>query len=183
MSYDFTNFKNEIKKIEDWLVKEYQSLHTGIATPSVLDGVSVDVYGARQPVSHVASIDIEDAKTLFVNPWDKSAIKEIEKSINNTNLGLSVSANDQGVRVSFPDLSAERRVSLVKIMKSKLEDAKVSLRKEREKVLGDMDKMEKDKEISEDEKFSLKDELQKKVDEANLKLDEISARKEVDIMG
>jgi len=182
MNYDFTNLKNEIKKIEEWLGKEYASLHTGRATPAVLDGVNVESYGSKQPISHVASIDIEDAKTLFVNPWDKSMIKEIEKGISMSELGLSVSANDQGVRVSFPDLSTERRTSLVKVMKTKLEDARVSVRAEREKVVGEIEKKERDKEMSEDDKFHFKDELQKIIDEANLRLDEMTGRKEQDIM-
>lgn len=182
MGYDFTNFKNEIKSIEEWLVKEYISLHTGRATPSVLDGVSVENYGSKQSISHVASIGIEDARTLRVNPWDKSVIKEIEKAINASSLGLSVSVDDEGVRVAFPELTIERKEALIKVVKSKLEDARVSVRSERENAVSDIERKEKDKEISEDDKFSLKEELQKMVNEANNKLEEISMRKEQDIM-
>ncbi len=182
MSYDFTSFKNEIKKIEEWLGKEYLSLHTGRATPAVLDNVNVESYGSKQSISHVASINIEDAKTLRISPWDKSVIKDIEKAISTSDIGLSVSIDDEGLRVSFPELTIERKTSLIKVVKGKLEDARVSIRSERERTISDIENKEKDKEISEDEKFQLKDELQKIVDEANSKLDGISDRKEIDIM-
>jgi len=179
---DFSGFKTKTKEIEEWLGKEYLSLHTGRATPAVLDGVLVESYGTRQPVSHVATISVEDAKTLLVSTWDKEVSKAVEKAISTSDIGLSVSSGDAGIRVSFPDLTIERKHALVKVIKDKLEDARVSVRKEREEVWDDIQKKQKDGDISEDDKFRLKDELQKLVDEANKKLEEIAESKEKDIL-
>jgi len=183
MSYNFTNLKNELKKTAEWLGSEYLALHTGRATPAVLDKVQVEQYGSRQPIQHVASIGVDDARTLSVTPWDKSVIKDIERAIQLADLGLSVSAGDTGVRVSFPELTGERRTALAKVVKAKLEDARVAVRKEREVVWEDIQKKEKDGEIAEDEKFSYKEELQKLVDSANRQLEEMAERKEKDILG
>jgi len=182
MNYNFTLFKDEAKKIEEWLSREFASLHTGRATPAVLDKVSVDSYGSKQPISHVASISVSDARSLLISPWDKELAKEIERAILASNLGLSVSSSDDGVRVSFPELTYERREALVKVVGAKLEDARVALRAKREEVWHDIQEKEKNGEMSEDEKFRFKDDLQKLVDEANKKLEEAAERKEKDII-
>jgi len=181
--YDFTKFKNETKKIEDWLKSEYLTLHTGRATPAVLDRVQIDSYGSKQSISHVANIVVEDARTLMIAPWDKEMVRGIEKAIMTSDLGLSISASDGGVRVSFPELTVERKQSLIKVIKDKLEDARISVRKEREEVWENIQEKQKAGEITEDDKFRLKDELQKMVDEANKKLEDLADRKEKDIMG
>ncbi len=180
--YNFANFKNEAKKAEEWLAKEYSTIHSGRATPHVLDGVLVESYGSKTPVSHVASISMEDPKSLMVSPWDKNLMKEIERSIQAANLGLSVSAQTNGVRVSFPELTVERKKTLIKVVKDKLEDARVSVRGEREKVWNDIQAKEREGQISEDDKFNLKDELQKITDETNKNLEETAGRKEKEIM-
>ena len=181
--YDFTNFKNEAQNIEDWLKNEYLSIHTGRATPAVLDRVQVETYGARGPISNVASISTRDARTLHIAPWDKTVIKDIEKAISGSDLGLSVSVDDSGLYASFPELTAENREMLIKIVNQKLEDARVSVRKIREDAWDDIQAKEKNKEITEDDKFRSKDELQKLVDEANKSLEEIANRKEEDVRG
>ncbi len=182
MAYNFSPFKAETKKIEEWLKQEYLGLHTGRATPAVLDKVQAEVYGTKQPIAHVAAISVEDARTLMISPWDKGALKDIEKAIVASGLGLGVSATGEGIRVSFPELTAERRGALTKVVRAKLEDARVSLRREREVVLEDIQAKEKEGAISEDDKFRSKEELQKIVDEANKKLEEIAAHKEKDVM-
>ncbi|VAW17888.1 Ribosome recycling factor [hydrothermal vent metagenome] len=182
MNYDFSLFKNKIIEVENWLLKEFSSIHTGRAVPALLDGVAIDSYGAKTAINHVASVTTEDPRTLRVSPWDKSQIKDIEKAINDANLGVSVASDDQGLRVFFPELTTERRQAFVKIAREKLEDARVSFRKEREEVWGDIQKKEKDGEISEDDKFHLKDELQKIMDDENRKLEEMSEAKEREIM-
>lgn len=183
MAYDFTILKNKISEVENWLSKEFSSIHTGRAIPALLDGVSIDSYGAKTAISHVASVTAEDQRTLRISPWDKSKIKDIEKAINNANLGVSVSSDEQGLRVFFPELTTERRQSFVKIAKEKLEDARISIRKEREDVWNDIQKKERVGEISEDDKFNLKDELQKIIDEANSKLESMADLKEKEIIG
>lgn len=183
MQYNFSNFKNELKKVEEFLGKEYSQLNVGRASPSVLDGVNVEVYGAYQPVKNVASVSIEDPKTLRIAPWDKTQIKGIEKAILASNLGLSVAVDDQGVRVIFPQLTTETRASLVKVLKEKLEDARITVRQEREKVWEDVQNQEKNSKLTEDEKFRAKDDLQKIIDETNKNLEEIFKRKEKEVMG
>ncbi len=182
MAYSFTTLKEEFKKAGEWLTKEYSQLHTGRATPAVLDGVFVDSYGSKMPIKNVAAVSVEDPKTLRVAPWDKNLIKEIEKAITAQNLGLSVATDDAGIRVIFPQLTTETRTSLVKILKAKLEDARVSVRADREKVWNDIQAQEKDGKISEDDKFRGKDELQKLVDEVNATLEALFEKKEKEVM-
>lgn len=182
MAYNFSPLKAEAKKIEEWLGQEYLGLHTGRATPAVLDKVQAEVYGARQPISHVAAISVEDARTLMVSPWDKSVLKDIEKAIVMSGLGLGVSVSGTGVRVTFPELTSERRTALTKVVRAKLEDARVVIRRDREKVWDDIQAKERDGAMSEDDKFHFKEELQKIVDETNKKLEEIAERKEKDTM-
>ena len=181
MAYNFTPFKQNIKNTEDWLKGEFAGIRTGRATPAILDGVKVEAYGSDMAVSQVANISVEDARMLRITPWDISLAKAIEKCIMLSDLGLSVTVDDKGLRVVFPDLTSDRRTALIKIAKQKLEDARVTLRNEREKTLKDIEKQEKDGVISEDERFRLKAELQKILDEANKVFDEVFAKKEKEI--
>ncbi len=183
MQYNFANLKLNLKKAEEFLNKEYQQLNAGRAAPSVLDGVSVESYGAYQPIKNVASVAIEDPKTLRINPWDKTQLKGIEKAIMAANLGLSVATDDQGIRVIFPQLTTESRTSLVKILKEKLEEARITVRRERERTWDDVQAREKDGVITEDERFRAKEELQKYVDETNNNLEAIFDKKEKEVMG
>ena len=179
--YDFSKFKESLIDVENWLQKEFSSIRTGVASSTLLDGVKVDSYGSLVPLSQVANIGIEDAKTLVVSPWDTSQIKEVEKAINDAGLGVSVSVGGTGIRISFPDLTSERRELLIKTAKAKLEKSKVSLRAEREKIWEDIQKNEKEGEINEDEKFRLKEEMQKIVDEYVQKMEELFKKKEEEI--
>lgn len=176
MSYNTTNFKAELKKIEEWLSKEYASVHTGKATPMVLDSIMVESYGSRMPIKNVASVSIEDAKTLRIAPWDKNQIKDIESAIMEANLGLSVVSDSDGVRAIFPMLTTENRAKLAKILKEKLEDGRISVRKARQEEMDTLTDM------SEDEVKRGKDDIQKCVDEANNNLEAIFAKKETDVM-
>lgn len=181
MAYNFSELKTNIEGVNEWLKKEYLGIRTGRATPALLDGILVESYGSKLPISQVATVGVEDARTLRISPWDASQAKEIEKAIVDANLGISVSTDDRGSRVSFPELTAERRDVLVKLLKDKLEDARISLRSERDKVWGDIQKQQKDGEISEDEKFNYKEEMQKMIDEAGNKLEELATKKETEI--
>lgn len=183
MNFNFKPFEDSVRGTKDWLTKEYSSLHTGAASPMVLDAIFVDSYGTKQPLKNVASISIEDPKTLRVTPWDKQQIKEIEKEILVSDLGLSVAVDQAGIRVIFPMLTTENREKLVKVIKAKLEDARVSIKKERENMVREIDRMAREGEMSEDEKIRSKDNLQSKVEEANMGLEEIFKAKEVVIMG
>lgn len=183
MQYNFSNFKAELRKVEEFLGKEYSQLNIGRASPMVLDGLLVESYGSHVPIKNIASVSIEDPKTLRVTPWDKSQIKGIEKAIVAANLGLSVSPDEAGLRVIFPQLTTESRASLVKVLKDKLEEARIAVRRERERVWDDIQQKEKDGVLTEDDKFRGKDDLQKLVDEANKNLENLFARKEKEVMG
>ncbi len=179
--YNFSPFKEKIKNLETWLATELSQIRTGRATPALLDNVKVESYGSMVPINQVAGITTEDPRTLRVSPWDSSISKEIEKAIAVANLGVSVALDDKGVRVSFPELTAERRTMLNKLVKEKLESARTTLRGERDKVSKDIEAKEKQGGMGEDDKFRLKADMQKIVDEANKKFDEVAARKEKEI--
>ena len=182
MDKNFIAFKQKRDEIFDWLLKEYAGLRTGRATPALLDGVMVDSYGSKMPIKHVAAISTEDPKTLRIAPWDASQIKGIEQAIAASNLGISTAPDSTGIRVIFPDLTTERRTLLSKLVKEKLEEAKISVRKDREKNLGDLNEAKKSGEVSEDEHARLRDQLQKLVDEANQKLEQFADDKQKEIL-
>ena len=181
MIYDFKILKEKVKGVEEWLKKEYMGLRTGVASPSILDGVQVESYGARLPINQVANIGIEDTRVIRITPWDKSQGKAIEKAIMVANLGVSVGADDKGVRVFFPELTTERREILIKAAKAKLEEARVNLRREREEIWIDIQAKEKEGIMTEDEKFRFKNDMQKIVDEVNANLEVLLEKKEKEI--
>jgi ribosome recycling factor len=183
MQYNFTNFKTSLKKVDEFLSKEYSQLSTGRASPMVLDGVSIESYGSYQPVKNVASVNIEDPKTLRIAPWDKNQIKAIEKAILTADLGLSVATDDAGIRVIFPQLTTETRQKLVKVLKDKLEEARITVRRERGDVWEEIQKLEKEGKMTEDERENGKAELQKVVDEANKTLEATFQKKEKEVVG
>ena len=181
MAHDFAQFKQAGEATIDWLKKEYASIRTSQATPSILDGVLVDVYDSKMPINQVASVLVSGPKSLLITPWDKAAAPDIDRAIRESNLGLSVALDSQGVRVSFPDLTSERRTLLTKLMKEKFEEARIRVRAEREKNLGEIDRKEKEGDLSKDDKFRLRGDLQKLVDEINMKLEDLASKKEKEI--
>lgn len=183
MAYDFKGFEKRLKEVGERLGKDLSGVRTGRAAPAILDSVFVESYGARVPIAQVATISVEDVRTLRVAPWDQGQRKDIEKAITIANLGLSVGADEKGVRVFFPELTAERRAGLIKIAKEKAEEARTSLRSARDDVWSDIQKQEKEKKMTEDDKFRAKDEMQKRVDATGKQFDDTLARKEREISG
>lgn len=183
MAYDFKPFEKRIKELEERATKEMGAIRTGRAAPAILDGVQVESYGSRVPLNQVGNITVEDARTIRITPWDAAMGKEIEKAITTANLGLSVGMDERGVRVSFPELTSERRVSMVKIAKEKLEEMRAALRVARDEVWSDIQKQEKEGTMTEDDKFRAKDDMQKRVDACNLSFDQMFERKEKEIAG
>ncbi len=181
--FNFTDTKEKVRGVEEWLIKELSLIRTGRATPTILDFVQVDAYGSKMAIRELANILIEDVKTVKIEPWDMSIGKAIEKAIDASNLGLSMSPYDKGIRLIFPELTSERREQFIKVVKSKLEEARVSLRGVRDKTSKMIEEKEKEGGMGEDDKFRLKDELQKIIDEGNKKLDELAAKKETEIRG
>ncbi|TAL49104.1 ribosome recycling factor [Patescibacteria group bacterium] len=182
MAYNFALFKQSLAGIEERLKKEFASIRTGRASPVVLDIISVDSYGSRMSIRELASISVEDPKTIRIAPWDKTQTKNIETAIQAANLGLSAVPDDRGLRVIFPELTSERRIALTRLLKQKHEETRIALRLERDRVWEEIQTMERRSGITEDEKFRFKSEMQKIVDETNKRFDELAERKEKEIL-
>lgn len=181
MAYDFNPLKTKIKETEEWLARELSGVRTGRATPTLLDSVKPEAYGTRTPMRELANISVEDARTLRIIPWDKELLKVIEKGITDAGLGVGVATDDQGIRVSFPELTSERRTQLSKIAGDKTEQARVTLRSHRTDAMKALDAAEKAGGMGEDEAKRLKGEIQKLIDAGNSSLESSLAKKEVEI--
>lgn len=182
MAYNFSQFKQGAEGALEWLKNEYAGLRTGKASPAILDNVLVEAYGSKMKIKELANVNLEDARSIRIVPWDTAVAKSLEAAIRDGGLGLSVSVDDKGLRVSFPPLTSERRADLVKVAKQKMEEARIRVRTEREKIHSHVDKEEKGGTMSKDDAYRTKQELQKLVDEANKKLEEIGEKKEKEIL-
>jgi ribosome recycling factor len=183
MQYNFSQFKKNVDSVYEWLQREFSQIRTGQANPAILDQVKVEAFGSYMSIKEVASVQLDGARSLRVSPWDKSQIKAIEKAITTQNLGLSVVVDDQGLRINFPELTQDRRQEIVKLAKSKLEEAKKNVRKHRDDTQKDIDAKEKSGGFGKDDIFRFKGEMQKIVDEANKKLDQFFEKKEKELLG
>lgn len=181
MAYDYSAFDTKIKDASEWLSKEFRGLRTGRAAPAILDGILVSAYGSMMPLKQVGNVSVEDARTLRITAWDASVIKDIERAIVAANLGVGTSADSSGLRVTFPELTSERREQLVRLAKGKLEEARTTVRMARDECWKDIQAKEEEGGMGEDEKFRLKEELQKYVDKANEDLQKAFDRKEAEM--
>ncbi|MCX6731662.1 MAG: ribosome-recycling factor [Candidatus Parcubacteria bacterium] len=182
MTYDFSKIKNKSEEVKNHLKKEVSSLHSSRANPALVEDIMVDSYGTKMPVKHVATISVEDARTLRITPWDISVLKNIEIALSGSNLGGQPIADKQSIRIALPELSEERRKAIIKVLSEKLEEAKISLRQERDEVWKDIQEKERKGEIPEDDKFRFKEELQKMIDKVNEELEEVAERKKQEII-
>lgn len=174
--------KKDLDKTIDYLKQEFASLQASRATPSLLDGIEVSCYNQVFPLNQLASIQVSEARTILIKPWDAGIIKQIEDAIRQSNLDLSPVVDGEVIRLTLPSLTEEKRKELVKIVQEKAEEARISIRRQREELWQEIQDMEKNKEISEDDKFKAKDRLQKNIDEYNKKVEEMRKRKEEDLM-
>lgn len=165
----------------EWLRGEYVAIRTGQAAPGILDSVRVDSYGAKVPINQVGSINIEDARTLRVSPWDRDSIVAIERAIIDADLGVGVVTDSQGLRITFPELTGERRDQLLRLAKQKLEEARVRVRSVRDERIKDIEARNKAKDLGDDDARREKETVQKKIDEANQQLEALYDRKESEI--
>jgi ribosome recycling factor len=174
--------KGEFKKVVDFFKKDIASLRTGRANTALLDGISVEAYGAKTPLVGLANISAADSRSLTVAPWDKGIIKDVEKAIIEADLGLGIVNEGDKIRLTVPAMTEENRKELVKRLNEKTEHAKVSTRQAREAVKQAIDKAEKDKAISEDDKFRFTEELEAEVKKVNEELKAVRDKKEAEIM-
>lgn len=181
MAYDFSKLTTHIKETEEWLSRELSGIRTGRATVALLDSVKVDAYGSRTAINGLAGMTVEDARTIRIVPWDKTVTKSIEKAINDADLGISVAVDDAGLRVIFPELTAERRTMLVKLAGDKLEQARITLRGHRADALKELDASEKEGGMGQDELKRLKEEAQKHIDKGMEALEALAKKKQEDI--
>ena len=176
-----SEYEKKLKDVIDFLQKEFVAIRTGQATPALLDSIKVESYGTYMPIVQVGSIGVEDARTLRIATWDATQIPAIERAIRDSDLGVSVSSDSAGLRVIFPDLTAERRQQIVKIAKAKLEDARVAVRAVRDDAMKGIENALKAGDISEDDKHSEREKVQKTVDLTNRTLEAVFEKKEVEI--
>ncbi len=173
--------KERMDKALDHLEVELGTLRAGKANPRMLDTVMVDYYGTPTPISQVANIGTPDAKTIAIQPWEKTMVEPIERAIINSNLGFAPSNNGDMIRINIPALTEERRLTLVKQVSAEGENAKISLRSSRKDANDEIKKLEKDG-LSEDEAKTAVDTIQKQTDQYSDKVEQIVKAKEEDIM-
>jgi ribosome recycling factor len=174
--------ETRMKKAIESLGNNFNKIRTGRAHPSLLDGISVDYYGTPTPLSQVANINIEDARTLSVSPWERNLVPVIEKAIMKSDLGLNPSTNNGLIRIPLPMLTEETRKNFIKQARAEAENARVAVRNVRRDVLGDVKALLKDKAISEDDERRAQDEIQKITDKFVAEVDKALAAKETDLM-
>ncbi|MFE5319568.1 ribosome recycling factor [Paenibacillus sp. NPDC056579] len=175
------NAEERMEKAISSLKKELASLRAGRATPSLLDRVQVEYYGALTPVNQLANINTPDSRTLMIQPWDKSSMSAIEKAIMKSDLGLTPSNDGSVIRIVIPALTEERRAELVKMTKKYGEESKVAIRNIRRDANDDIKKLEKAG-ISEDESRKHQEDIQKFTDKYIAEVEKVLAAKEKEIM-
>lgn len=169
-------------KALDALATNFNKIRTGRAHPSILDGVMVSYYGNDTPLSQVANVNVEDARTLSVTPWEKNLVPDIEKAIMKSDLGLNPSTAGSVIRIPMPMLTEETRKNFIRQAKSEAETARVSIRNIRRDALAEVKALVKDKEISEDDERRAGDDIQKITDQFVSEVDKALTAKEKDLM-
>ena len=182
MSDIIKDTKSRMQKSIDNLSRELANISAGRANSNLLNGVTVDYYGAPTPVQQLASINVPEARLLVISPYDKSSVADIEKAIIAANLGVNPTSDGEVIRISVPALTEERRKELVKEVKKIGEDAKVSIRNIRRDINDQLKKDEKNGDITEDDLRSQTDDVQKATDYSIKEIDQLVADKEKDIM-
>ncbi len=164
------------------LKKDFLRLRTGRATPALLDGIRVNCYDSQMPIDQVASVSVPESRLITIKPWDQSIIKEIEKSLLKSELGLTPMNDGKIIRINIPPLTEERRKELARMAKKMAEEAKIAVRNHRREANDIFKDLKNEKEISEDEMHGAQEEVQKITDEYISKIDKITSEKEKEIL-
>ncbi|WP_294975521.1 ribosome recycling factor [uncultured Leuconostoc sp.] len=179
MVFNLTDAKTRMQGAQDALKRELGSIRTGRANPHILDRIEVEYYGAMTPLKQVASISVPEARLLLITPFDKTALEEIVRAINMSDLGLNPASDGNIVRLAIPQMTEEGRKDLAKQVKAEAEKAKVSIRNVRRDA---MDTVKKDKELPEDDVRNAEDDVQKLTDENIKAIDVIATEKEKELL-
>ncbi len=161
--------------------QELSKLRTGRASPALLEGIKVDYYGSQLPLNQVATISIPEPRLIIIQPWDKTALPNVEKAIFKSAVGLTPNNDGSVIRLAVPPLTTERREELIKLTLRMAEETKVAIRNIRREANNEIKKLEKDKEISEDASFKAHEDIQHRTDEHIKKVDEVQKEKEKEI--
>ncbi|MSQ32733.1 MAG: ribosome recycling factor [Dehalococcoidia bacterium] len=171
-----------MRKAIEALVKDMSGIRTGRANPSLVEGLLVEHYGATMPLNQLANISAPEARLITVQPWDKTAIQSIEKAILKANLGFNPSNDGTVIRLAIPQLTEERRLEMVKTVRKRVEEGKVSLRNVRREVQDEIRALEKDKMASQDDVRRAQDQLQAVTDKFIAQIDDLVKKKEAELM-
>ncbi|MCB1681621.1 MAG: ribosome recycling factor [Rhodospirillales bacterium] len=182
MSFDKADIQRRMNGAVEVLTKEFAGLRTGRASVSLLDPVTVEVYGTRMPLNQIGTVNVPEPRLISVQVWDNSNVRAVEKAIREAGLGLNPQIEGTLLRIPIPDLNEERRAELSKIAGKYAEAARVSVRNVRRDGMDALKKMEKDGQISEDDHKKKADEVQKMTDETVKKIDKMLSDKEKEIM-
>lgn len=174
--------KKEFDEAIGHFKKEISSLRTGRAQTALVESIMVEAYGAQTPLKQLAAISIPEAKSISIEPWDRNILKDVEKSLTYSNLGLSVINTGEKIIAKIPPMTEENRKQLIKLLGQKAEDVKISLRKIRDKVKEAIINAEKNKEITQDDKFEFIADLDNFISDYNKKIEDLVKDKEAEIM-
>ncbi len=178
---ELKEFEGKMKKAQEFLVNQFDSVRAGRANAAVLKGISVDYYGTPTPINQVGSISNPDPRTLVITPWDTSVLKGIEKAIQSSEVGINPQNDGRVIRLVFPQLTEERRKDLAKQVRKYGEDAKVAVRNIRRDAMDAFKKQQKASEITEDDQKLLEKDLQKLTDAAIKEIDRLTDAKEKEL--
>ena len=179
---DFTNIEERMMKTISVFEENLSEIRAGRANPAILNKISIDYYGTPTPINQVAGISVPEARLIVIQPWDVSILKEIEKEILKSDIGINPNNDGKVIRLAFPELTEERRKELVKEIKKIAEEAKVAVRSIRRDGIDEAKEKEKNSEITEDELKIAETEIQKITDKNIEEIDKILANKETEIM-
>lgn len=179
---ELEELEEKMKKSISVFEENLSEIRAGRANPAILNKINIEYYGVQTPINQVAGISVPEARTIVIQPWDASALKNIEKAILASDIGLNPNNDGKVIRLTFPELTEERRRDLVKDIKKIAEDARVSIRSIRRDGMDTAKAKQKNSEISEDEKSNLEDKIQKLTDKYIAEIDKILENKEKEIM-
>ena len=182
MAVDFKEYARRMDKAVDHLNEEFGAVRAGRANPKVLDRITVEYYGSETPLNGVATVSSPDARTLVIQPWDTKLLKDIQKAIQVSDLGINPQNDGRVIRLTFPQLTEDRRKDLVKQVKKYAEDAKVAMRNIRRDGMDYVKKLKKNSEITEDDQKKAEKDLQDLLDKMIKKVDAALAAKEKELM-